>query len=148
MLPGDAGAGSRRTRRHRLHGAQWADGAGRTSDGTGMDSGTGHRGPLALKTLPQTSEYEMGRHVGDRDVIVCQVGKTVLHDKRALEDLRDTRKPARGRWAPQTSRRTRSPAPSGLGQVGRQPDRRRYGLKGLRGRFGMYLPPLMEGPAR
>jgi hypothetical protein len=53
-------------------------------------SGTGTpEDPWALKTPPQTSEYEMWLDtVGDTEVIVCKVGKTILHyDKRCLDDL-------------------------------------------------------------
>ena len=45
--------------------------------------------PWKLKTPPQTSEYEM--YVDEKDgkeIIVCTVGKTVLHyDYRCLADL-------------------------------------------------------------
>ena len=45
--------------------------------------------PLLLKTPPLSSEYTM--HVDEKDgkeILVCTVGKTVLHyDIRALDDL-------------------------------------------------------------
>lgn len=103
-----------------------------------------------LKTPPQTSEYEMWvATVGDRDVIVCQVGKTVLHyDKRALEDLHAMLKEA-GDWVELGSADEQKDAKPGTveawGRSADNPVGGWYGLKkGLRGRFAMYLPPLME----
>ena len=45
--------------------------------------------PLKLKTPPGTSEYTMHKDEKDgKEVLVCTVGKTVLHyDARCLDDL-------------------------------------------------------------
>jgi hypothetical protein len=82
-------------------------------------------------------------------VLVCVVGKTVLHyDLRAIEDLHTMLK-ARGDWVPLGSADEQKPAAEGTVEAwGRSPEnpvKGWYGLKkGLRGRFGMYLPPLLE----
>jgi hypothetical protein len=114
-------------------------------------SGTGTpEDPWVLKTPPQTSEYEMWLDtVGDRDVIVCRVGKTILHyDKRCLDDLHAMLKAA-GDWVELGSADEQKDAKPGTVEAwGRSEDNQVggwYGLKkGLRGRFGMYIPPLME----
>ena len=83
------------------------------------------------------------------DVIVCTVGKTVLlYDARCLDDLH-AMLAADGDWIELGSADEQKPAKDGTveawARVGRQPDRRLVRLKkGYRGRFGMYVPPLME----
>jgi len=114
-------------------------------------SGTGTpEDPWVLKTPPRTSEYEMWFDtVGDRDVIVCRVGKTILHyDKRCLDDLYAMLEAA-GDWVELGSADEQKDAKPGTVEAwGRSEDNPVggwYGLKkGLRGRFGMYIPPLME----
>ena len=114
-------------------------------------SGTGTpEDPWTLKTPPQTSEYEMWLDtVGDKDVIVCKVGKTILHyDKRCLDDLHAMLKSA-GDWVELGSADEQKDAKPGTveawGRSADNPVGGWYGLKkGLRGRFGMYVPPLME----
>jgi hypothetical protein len=103
-----------------------------------------------LQTPPKTSEYEMWLDtVGGKDVIVCQVGKTILHyDKRCLDDLHAMLKDA-GDWVELGSADEQKDAKPGTVEAwGRSADNPAggwYGLKkGLRGRFGMYVPPLME----
>ena len=103
-----------------------------------------------LKTPPNTSDYEMHRDVKDgKDVIVCTVGKTVLlYDARCIEDLHAMLK-AHGDWMDLGGADEQKPAKEGTVEAwGRSPDNPVggwYGLKkGLRGRFGVYLPPLME----
>lgn len=84
-----------------------------------------------------------------QDVLVCTVGKTVLHyDARCLADLHAMLK-ARGDWVELGSADEQKDAKDGTVEAwGRSPDNPIggwYGLKkGLRGRFGMYVPPLME----
>jgi hypothetical protein len=106
--------------------------------------------PMALKTPPLTSEYTM--HVDQKDgkeVLVCTVGKTVLHyDIRCLSDLQAMLK-AHGDWMELGSADEQKPAKEGTveawGRSETNPVGGWYGLKkGLRGRFGMYVPPLME----
>jgi hypothetical protein len=106
--------------------------------------------PWRLKTPPLTSGYEM--FVDERDgrkVLVCVVGKTtLLYDARAIEDLH-TMLTERGDWVELGSADEQKPARDETVEAwGRSPDNPIggwYGLKkGLRGRFGMYLPPLLE----
>jgi hypothetical protein len=106
--------------------------------------------PLTLKTPPLTSEYTM--HVEEKDgkeVLVCTVGKTVLlYDLRCLDDLHGMLK-KHGDWMELGSADEQKPAKDGTveawGRSAKNPVKGWYGLKkGLRGRFGMYIPPLME----
>lgn len=106
--------------------------------------------PLALKTPPGTSEYTM--HIeerDDRDVLVCTVGKTVLHyDARCIDDLHAMLK-QRGDWVELGGADEQKPAKAdtveGWGRSTDNPVGGWYGLKkGLRGRFGVYVPPLLE----
>lgn len=106
--------------------------------------------PWKLKTPPLSSEYEMYVDEKDgREIIVCTVGKTVLHyDYRCLADLHEMLK-AHGDWIELGSKDEKQEAKEGTVEFwGRSPDNPIggwYGLKkGLRGRFGMYIPPLME----
>ncbi len=116
-----------------------------TTNGTGTAAD-----PWQLQTPPLTSNYTMHRDVRDGvDVIVCTVGKTVLlYDARCLDELR-TMLVAHGDWMELGSADEQKPAKEGTVEAwGRSADNPRggwYGLKkGLRGRFGMYVPPLME----
>ena len=110
----------------------------------------GKANPWALKTPPGTSEYTM--HVDDKDgvkVLVCTVGKTVLlYDARCVDDLHAMLKAA-GDWVDLGGADEQKPAKDGTveawGRSPKNPVGGWYGLKkGLRGRFGVYLPPLME----
>ena len=102
--------------------------------------------PIALKTPPGTSEYTI---YGDGDKLVCTVGKTVLHyQARCIDDLHAMLK-AHGDWMPLGSAdEGKDAAPGTVEAWGRSADNPVggwYGLKkGLRGRFGMYVPPLLE----
>ncbi|TXK84838.1 DUF6855 family protein [Paenibacillus sp. N3.4] len=106
--------------------------------------------PWKLKTPPQSSDYEMYKDEKDGvAIIVCTVGKTVLHyDYRCLDDLHAMLK-QHGDWIELGSADEQKPAKEGTVEAwGRSPENPVggwYGLKkGLRGRFGMYIPPLME----
>ena len=106
--------------------------------------------PWLLKTPPQTSDYQMYRDEKDgKPIIVCQVGSTTLHyDARAIDDLHAMLK-AHGDWMELGSADEQKPAKDGTvegwGRSEGNPLGGWYGLKkGLRGRFGMYMPPLME----
>jgi hypothetical protein len=114
-----------------------------------MEKGT-KENPWQLKTPPLTSEYEMYRDVKDgKEVIVCTVGKTVLlYDARCLTDLHNMLK-EHGDWMELGAADEQKPAKDGTveawGRSENNPVGGWYGLKkGLRGRFGMYIPPLME----
>jgi hypothetical protein len=106
--------------------------------------------PLALKTPPLTSDYTM--HVEEKngeEILVCTVGKTVLHYQlRCIDDLHKMLK-KHGDWMELGSADEQKPAKDGTVEAwGRSEDNPVggwYGLKkGFRGRFGMYIPPLME----
>jgi hypothetical protein len=85
----------------------------------------------------------------DPPAIVCMVGKTqLLYHLRAIEDLHAMLK-SQGDWVPLGSADEQKPAADGTVEAwGRSPDNPVggwYGIKkGLRGRFGMYMPPLLE----
>ena len=114
-------------------------------------SGSGTReDPWHLQTPPLTSDYEMYRDERDgAKVIVCMVGKTtLLYDARAIDDLHSMLA-ERGDWVELGSADEQRGAKDGTVEAwGRPPDNPVggwYGLKkGLRGRFGMYMPPLLE----
>jgi hypothetical protein len=106
--------------------------------------------PWLLKTPPLSSEYSMYRDVKDgKEIIVCTVGSTVLHyDYRCIPDLHQMLK-NHGDWMELGSADEQKPAKEGTveawGRSENNPVGGWYGLKkGLRGRFGMYIPPLME----
>jgi hypothetical protein len=116
-----------------------------------MASGTGTKAdPWVLMTPPRTSEYSMYRDdASDPPTIVCQVGGTkLLYDARAVDDLHAWLK-TQGDWVPLGGADEQKPAAEGTVEAwGRSPDNPLggwYGLKkGLRGRFGVYMPPLLE----
>jgi len=106
--------------------------------------------PWKLTTPPGTSEYTM--HIDEKDglpVLVCTVGKTVLlYDARCIDDLHAMLKTAKD-WVDLGGADEQKPAKEGTveawGRSPANPIHGWYGLKkGLRGRFGVYLPPLME----
>jgi hypothetical protein len=106
--------------------------------------------PWKLKTPSGTSAYEMYRDESlDPPALVCTVGTTVLrYQLRCLDDLHAMLK-ERADWVPLGSADEQKPAEDGTVEAwGRSPSNPVggwYGLKkGLRGRFGMYVPPLME----
>lgn len=106
--------------------------------------------PWVLRTPSGSSEYQMYRdESADPPALVCVVGKTVLkYHLRAIEDLHAMLK-ARGDWVVLGSADEQKPAAEGTVEAwGRSTDNPVggwYGLKkGLRGRFGMYMPPLLE----
>ena len=104
--------------------------------------------PWQLKTPSGASEYQM-YHDEAADALVCQVGSTQLrYQWRCIEDLHAMLK-AHGDWMPLGSADEQKPAAEGTveawGRAESNPVGGWYGTKkGLRGRFGMYVPPLME----
>lgn len=116
-----------------------------------MAIGIGTRAdPWVLKTPPGTSEYTMYRdEAADPPVLVCQVGSTQLkYQLRAIEDLH-AMLVAHGDWMPLGAADEQKPAAEGTveawGRSESNPVGGWYGTrKGYRGRFGMYLPPLLE----
>jgi hypothetical protein len=106
--------------------------------------------PWVLKTPPGTSEYTMYRdESADPPALVCQVGSTRLaYDLRALDDLHAMLE-AHGDWMPLGAADEQKPAAEGTVVAwGRSPGNPVGGWDGLRtgdrGRFAMYVPPLME----
>ncbi|WP_299272498.1 DUF6855 family protein [uncultured Psychroserpens sp.] len=106
--------------------------------------------PIKLKTPPLSSEYTM--HVGEKDgkeILVCTVKSTILHyDIRCIEDAYLMLK-ERNDWIELGSKDEKAETkPNTFEHWGRStnnPIGGWYGLKkGLRGRFGMYIPPLLE----
>ena len=106
--------------------------------------------PWRLTTPSGSSEYLMYRdETANPPALVCLVGKTELrYHMRAIEDLHAMLK-AHGDWILLGSADEQKPAAPGTveawGRSPKNPVKGWYGLKkGLRGRFGMYLPPLLE----
>jgi hypothetical protein len=116
-----------------------------------MTQGDGTKeSPWVLKTPPGTSEYLMYRdETADPPALVCVVGKTTLgYQLRALDDLHAMLR-EHGDWMLLGSADEQKPAADATVEAwARSPDNPVggwYGLKkGLRGRFAMYVPPLME----
>ncbi len=106
--------------------------------------------PWALTTPPGSSEYTMYRdEAADPPALICQVGSTKLsYQLRCIEDLHAMLK-AHGDWMDLgAADEKKEPKPDTVEAWGRAADNPVggfYGLrKGYRGRFGMYLPPLLE----
>ena len=106
--------------------------------------------PWELKTPPGTSDYLAYRdEAADPPALVVQVGKTQLrYHLRCLDDLHAMLKKS-GDWVLLGSADEQKPAaPSTVeawGRASNNPVKGWYGLKkGLRGRFGMYVPPVLE----
>jgi hypothetical protein len=114
-----------------------------------MPSGT-KEDPWRLKTPPGSSEYTMYEdETTDPPQLVCQVGSTKLtYQLQAIDDLHAWLKQT-GDWVPLGAADEKKEAADGTVEAwGRSPDNPVggwYGLRiGYRGRFAMYLPPLLE----
>jgi hypothetical protein len=113
--------------------------------------GTGTRqSPWVLRTPPGSSEFQAFRDEKlDPPALVVQVGSTeVRYQLRAIDDLHAMLKEHRD-WMPLGSADEQKPAAEGTVEAWarspKNPVGGWYGLKkGLRGRFGMYVPPVME----
>jgi uncharacterized protein DUF6855 len=106
--------------------------------------------PWTLKTPPGTSEFTAFRdETSTPPALVVQVGKTQLrYALRCIDDLHSMLE-SRGDWMPLGSADEQKPAAEGTveawGRSTSNPVGGWYGLKkGLRGRFAMYVPPVME----
>jgi hypothetical protein len=113
------------------------------------EDGTRER-PWKLKTPSLQSEFLAFRAPElEPPALVVQVGNTVLHYQlRCLEDLQAMLR-ERGDWVPLGSADEQKPVVEGTVEAWarspKNPVRGWYGLKkGLRGRFGNYVPPVME----
>ncbi len=114
-----------------------------------MSAGT-RDDPWQLTTPPGTSSYTMYRdHDADPPALVCQVGSTTLkYHLAAIEDLHAWLL-TQGDWVELGAADEGKPAKEGTveawGRSETNPVGGWYGMrKGYRGRFGMYLPPLLE----
>jgi hypothetical protein len=102
--------------------------------------------PWQLVTAPGSSTYSM---FVDGDELVCQVGSTTLkYHARAIDDLAAWLR-EQDDWVPLGAADESKAAAEGSveawGRSDSNPVGGWYGLrKGYRGRFGMYLPPLLE----
>jgi len=106
--------------------------------------------PWVLQTPTGTSTYTLHRDdQADPPALVCTVGSTVLrYDARCIEDLHAMLR-ERGDWVELGSADENKPAKDGTVEAWARsadnPIGGWYGLrKGYRGRFAMYVPPLLE----
>lgn len=113
------------------------------------DKGT-KENPWHLKTPPGTSEFDAYRdEASSPPALVVQVGKTQLkYDLRAINDLHLMLK-KHGDWMELGGADEQKPAADGTveawGRSSKNPVGGWYGLKkGLRGRFAVYVPPVLE----
>ena len=102
--------------------------------------------PWRLTTAPGSSQYTM---FIDGDELVCQVGSTTLkYQARAIDDLHAWLSGQRD-WvdlgAADESKAAAEGTVEAWGRAESNPVGGWYGLRrGYRGRFGMYLPSLLE----
>jgi len=102
--------------------------------------------PWQLTTAPGSSSYAMYR---ESELLVCQVGGTKLsYLASAIDDLHSWLV-AQGDWVPLGAADESKAAADGtveaFGRSTTNPVGGWYGQRsGYRGRFGMYLPPLLE----
>jgi hypothetical protein len=106
--------------------------------------------PWQLKTPPGSSEYSAYRdEQAEPPALVVQVGKTqVRYLLRGIDDLQAMLKRSAD-WVPLGSADEGKDAAPGTVEAWARADDNPvggwYGLKkGLRGRFGVYMPPLLE----
>jgi hypothetical protein len=106
--------------------------------------------PWVLYTPSLSSQFEMYRDEShDPPILVCTVGKTVLHyDQTIIDDLHRMLS-ERGDWVELGSADEQKPTREGtVEHWARSPDNPVggwYGLKkGFRGRVGNYVPPVLE----
>jgi len=115
-----------------------------------MSSGSGTKeDPWVLNTPSGGSEYLMYQdEAADPPALVCVVGATTLkYHLRCIEDLHTMLK-EHADWIPLGSADEQKEAKEGTveawGRSASNPIGGWYGLrKGFRGRFGMYVPPLL-----
>lgn len=128
---------------------------GEATKGDGVSTpkvqGSGTRtDPWILQTPSLTSSFEVYRdELAEPPVLVCTVGKTVLHyDLRVVEDMHAMLK-AHSDWMPLGNADEQQPAKEGTVEAwarsAANPIGGWYGLKrGLRGRVGNYVTPVLE----
>jgi len=136
---------------HRVHASgkqrRWCDVVEEALMAQGSGTATD---PWVLTTAPGSSTYLMyADPESDPPALVCQVGSTTLrYHLNAVEDLHRWLV-EQGGWVDLgAADEKKDPAPGTVEAWGRAPENPVagwYGLrKGYRGRFGMYLPPLLE----
>ncbi len=106
--------------------------------------------PWKLMTPPGSSAFEAWRdEAADPPALVCKVGSTVLsYQLRCIDDLHAMLK-KHGDWMPLGGADEQKPAADGTveawGRAASNPVGGWYGIKkGFRGRFGVYVPPVLE----
>ena len=105
--------------------------------------------PWVLETPSGGSEYSVYRdEAADPPALVCQVGTTKLsYHLRCIDDLHAMLQ-EHGDWMPLGGAEQKDTAKGtveGWGRSSKNPVKGWYGLKkGFRGRFGMYVPPVLE----
>jgi hypothetical protein len=106
--------------------------------------------PWVLYTPSLGSQIQMHRDEDhDLPILVCTVGKTILHyDLRIVDDLHQMLK-ERGDWVELGNADEQKPAKEGTVEAWARSEDNPiggwYGLKkGLRGRVGNYVPPVLE----
>jgi len=114
------------------------------------DAAGTRKNPWTLKTPSGQAEFVAFRdETLDPPALVVQVGKTELrYHLRCITDLHAMLK-KHGDWMPLGSADEQKPAAEGTveawGRSAGNPVGGFYGLKkGLRGRFGMYVPPVLK----
>ncbi|HEX3904331.1 MAG TPA: hypothetical protein VH853_15950 [Polyangia bacterium] len=106
--------------------------------------------PWELKTPPGTSDYQAYRdEAAFPPALVVQVGKTQLRYHLSCIDDLHAMLQKRADWVLLGSADEQKPAApdtvEAWGRSSSNPVKGWYGLKkGLRGRFGMYVPPVLE----
>jgi hypothetical protein len=110
--------------------------------------------PWKLKTPPGSSDFEAWRdETLDPPALVVRVGKTELrYALRCLDDL-EAMLAKHGDWMALGGTDEQKPAPEGTVEAWarspKNPVKGFYGLKkGLRGRFGVYVPSVLEALGR
>jgi hypothetical protein len=118
-----------------------------TTDSAGSGS---REDPWTLSTPPGKSQYQAYEDPGaDPPALVVQVGSTELrYHLRCIADLQEMLR-AHGDWIPLGNADEQKPAADGTVEAWARsadnPVGGWYGLKkGLRGRFGNYVPPVLE----
>jgi hypothetical protein len=106
--------------------------------------------PWVLTTPPGKGQFEVYRdESADPPALVCQVGTTKLsYHLRGIEDLHAMLQKA-GDWVPLGNADEQKPAAPGTVEAWARAEDNPvggwYGLrKGYRGRFGNYVPPVLE----
>jgi hypothetical protein len=118
---------------------------------TASSTGSGTReDPWILTTPPGKSEYQAYQDpAADPPALVVSVGSTELrYHLRCVDDLHEMLR-AHGDWMALGNADEQKPAAEGTveawGRSAENPVGGWYGLKkGLRGRFGNYVPPVLE----